>query len=542
MDCISEKKQRENLISQFKEFCECVYDEFGDDISCSELIASSLFENTFKEMYAIVDDCCPLGIKQKVASLVDTIQNEDRITFYELESELIEICNQLEEMSYRNSMVIDNGVYAETNFDLHDFYSDGTKMGSPKNEMKQPDEETKLDEKDREDVKSIIQFVKLGTITLDLSWFENDMLEDISSNAFALSSFNMNPYIKRQLCSEEVLAKRTFFAPFNVERCKNVLKKDNESFEFNDEEDLKDYTIVNFITIETKSGAIYNSMALLGLEDSIADRKQTVSGLFLYASEGSDEFLNDITTNISDFENLPEVDTTNMTSVQNDIDEMLSKQAFFKFYRAFLTKCDNELADELINKLDGVLENIEQCLKARAINAMAIVTKNLQDAFAGLTTNDNANDSEEEPVDEEGVDQRIERINSDKTFLLDIKAPKHMSFSTGEDGFVVYFNIDNKTNQEIDLTLKDIFIYANCRQWASDYNYTGYDFSHEIIGKYATRKVGKIWIDQNWEKGLTEFESYLSATFVDDNGKTYFFKYMYEGEVWSLYDYFEIED
>lgn len=118
MEIISDNERRENLISQFNEFLEYVSWEFGSEIDCHQLVSSIEYVELFEHMYSQVCDYCSAETNDKIADLVSTIEDSDSITFDEVESAIIEICNMIENISYRHSMNIDNDIYVEKQFAL----------------------------------------------------------------------------------------------------------------------------------------------------------------------------------------------------------------------------------------------------------------------------------------------------------------------------------------------------------------------------------------------------------------------------------------
>lgn len=100
MEIISDNERRENLISQFNEFLEYVSWEFGSEIDCHQLVSSIEYVELFEHMYSQVCDYCSAETNDKIADLVSTIEDSDSITFDEVESAIIEICNMIENISY----------------------------------------------------------------------------------------------------------------------------------------------------------------------------------------------------------------------------------------------------------------------------------------------------------------------------------------------------------------------------------------------------------------------------------------------------------
>jgi len=104
------------------------------------------------------------------------------------------------------------------------------------------------------------------------------------------------------------------------------------------------------------------------------------------------------------------------------------------------------------------------------------------------------------------------RCAGSKTISLDIGEPEYMSFSNGQDGFVIYLNLNVICNKPMTLELHESLLYTNGRQWARDFNYTGYGFEKETVEPGKPRKIGWIWINEKWpNKKLIEEENYMTV-------------------------------
>ena len=185
MEIISDNERRENLISQFNEFLEYVSWEFGSEIDCHQLVSSIEYVELFEHMYSQVCDYCSAETNDKIADLVSTIEDSDSITFDEVESAIIEICNMIENISYRHSMNIDNDIYVEKQFALPGGSIKYGRRNSTDAVTPNVDEDDE-EEKDSRDADALIEYVKSVTENNEISWFETDMIDKISTN-FALN-------------------------------------------------------------------------------------------------------------------------------------------------------------------------------------------------------------------------------------------------------------------------------------------------------------------------------------------------------------------
>lgn len=244
MEIISDNERRENLISQFNEFLEYVSWEFGSEIDCHQLVSSIEYVELFEHMYSQVCDYCSAETNDKIADLVSTIEDSDSITFDEVESAIIEICNMIENISYRHSMNIDNDIYVEKQFALPGGSIKYGRRNSTDAVTPNVDEDDE-EEKDSRDADALIEYVKSVTENNEISWFETDMIDKISTN-FALNSLNMNPQIKNKVDDDDVIRTRTIFASFDYDNCVSKLENMFGSFSFDNGEEIKEYRIIIF--------------------------------------------------------------------------------------------------------------------------------------------------------------------------------------------------------------------------------------------------------------------------------------------------------
>ena len=379
MEIISDNEKRENLISQFNEFLEYVSGEFGSEIDCHQLVSSIEYVELFEHMYSQVCDCCSSEIDDKISELVSTIEENDSISFDEFESAIIEICNMIENMSYRHSMNIDNGIYVEKQFV---FPGGSIECGSRRSSGGVPpdsekDDEPEDEDEDSKDAEAITKYVKAATAGNEISWFETDMIDKISVN-FALNSLNMNPHLKNKVDADDVIKSRTVFATFDYDKCVSKLEDMFGSFSFENEKEIKEHCLVLFVTIEAFGGWVYNSLSLLSIAEDDFVNQQTISGYFIHASEDDDdEILKMIDANIETFGAMSDVDEEDIKSLDMDIASSETKKAFMTFYRVLLTKCPEEFAAELISDLDSLIEGFTNRIAYRQLKKMTIQARNL---------------------------------------------------------------------------------------------------------------------------------------------------------------------
>ena len=70
------------------------------------------------------------------------------------------------------------------------------------------------------------------------------------------------------------------------------------------------------------------------------------------------------------------------------------------------------------------------------------------------------------------------------------------------------------------LELHESMLFSNGRQWARDFNYTGYGFEEETVEPGKPRKIGWIWINEKWPiKELMKDDNYMTVIFKDEEKK-----------------------
>ena len=374
MEIISDNEKRENLISQFNEFLEYVSGEFDSEIDCHQLVSSIEYVELFEHMYSQVCDYCSSEINDKISELVSTFEDNDFVSFDEIESAIIEICNMIENMSYRHSMNIDNGVYVEKQFV---FPGGSIECGTRRPAAATTSNDEEDDEEDSRDAEAILKYVKAATESNEISWFETDMIDKISAN-FALNSLNMNPQIKNKVDDDDVIRTRTIFAPFDYDNCVSKLENMFGTFSFDNGDEIKEHKVILFVTIRAYGGRTYNSLSLLSVPEDEYKSQQTISGYFLHASEDrNDDILELIDGNIDAFEDMSDIDEEDVESLDMDIAACEAKKSFMIFYRVLLTKCPEEFASELISDLDSLIEGFSTRIAYRQLKKMSIQARNL---------------------------------------------------------------------------------------------------------------------------------------------------------------------
>lgn len=121
-------------------------------------------------------------------------------------------------------------------------------------------------------------------------------------------------------------------------------------------------------------------------------------------------------------------------------------------------------------------------------------------------------------------------------YTLNIEIDHHecSNFTKGGAGAVIYFIVENLTENEIEVKLEnECIINDKGVQREKDYFYEGYNFTEETIHAHAKKKAGYIYM----EKTAGEFSENwkLCLQIIDiTNEIEYQAEFVYEGALWKL--------
>lgn len=539
-DTLSPNCIREEIVERLSEFREYITTEFVSEIDCSLLVSSFEYEECFANMYSLVDKCCTEEINIRLRTLVYRFQSEPTVTVDDVEGELIKICHQISKLIYRSSSKYDNGIYEE--LVVEDLPYVAPKQFSCHALRKESDDANNVDiddcgeddEGDEAENNALASYVKVKTQEMGLSWYENNMIESISSN-YALDVYNACPLTQKPIPVEEVVDTKTFYAVFDPDECKQLLQETSE-YTFDEESEIEKYRLLIFISICTEGGFRHNMLSLLTWSDDTdpdSPHTQNLSLRFIDADPSALElFLTSIKHNAEKFDALPPGDVDDSDSLKLNILKQKTFVTFFEFYKSIAQKCCDREADELKEYIDKIFDESKTILSRYQLKNVYLLLDNLTKTIEGIQP-------EEDPV----IARKKERCSQSNVLSIDIQQPEYMDFSTGESGFTVYLTLNLLSDTPIKMRLHDIFIFFEGRQWASSYNYEGYAFSEEFLYPNIPKTMGKIWVNDSWErKEISPGESYLTISLEDPNNKLYFFKYIYSENEWLFDDYYVVEN
>lgn len=133
-----------------------------------------------------------------------------------------------------------------------------------------------------------------------------------------------------------------------------------------------------------------------------------------------------------------------------------------------------------------------------------------------------------------------------RNFSLEFRLPEYAEYTKGGEGFTLYGNIYNRTEEPLKLKLKSCALYINGMLRASDYSYSGYQFDEEYILPKTTRTFGKIWITDGFVNKKLSNNDYVTVCLVDTNAQTehhikFVFKESELEDFWIQENWYEID-
>ena len=140
--------------------------------------------------------------------------------------------------------------------------------------------------------------------------------------------------------------------------------------------------------------------------------------------------------------------------------------------------------------------------------------------------------------------ERQARLESAEYLYVVPSEMNYTSFTSIDSGFDVFVNIKNITNDLLKVTLREMYIISQGRQFAPKYFLTGYNFDVELIMPDSLKTVAKIWDlkEFNGRKLVTGDELHITF-YVPSLNKTLLYKFVYDADTledWIRYDYFEV--
>lgn len=243
------------------------------------------------------------------------------------------------------------------------------------------------------------------------------------------------------------------------------------------------------------------------------------------------------TREISDFDFMPRVNHLLKRAGINDFDKLLNSTPFE------LLKIPNfgwASVAQVMKRLDDKGYRLNGCRHNEFSTIEEFIVKNFSCRDCGCSLS----------VERDNVilrkcsvcDKRAQRIERAELITLDVRPPEYSNFTKGGNGFAIYVNINNNTDEPLKLKLQECSVFSNGRQRASEYTYTGYSFDEEYVFPNIIKTLGKIWITESWTTPNLVKGDVFTISFKDASNKIYFFKYVFNdiGQ-WEFNDYYELD-
>ena len=134
--------------------------------------------------------------------------------------------------------------------------------------------------------------------------------------------------------------------------------------------------------------------------------------------------------------------------------------------------------------------------------------------------------------------ERINRINEISDIKVMVSGPEYSSYTNMGEGFVLYANITNNTYNLRKIKVNDFYLVSEGQQRSPEYFYSGFMFIEETLMPMCSKSCAKIWSKKAMKKDKLSPNDYVIITLFSE-AKNYMFKFVFDGEEWSIDDYFE---
>lgn len=134
------------------------------------------------------------------------------------------------------------------------------------------------------------------------------------------------------------------------------------------------------------------------------------------------------------------------------------------------------------------------------------------------------------------------RIAKMKDVCVSISGPDYGSYTNLSSGFTLYANIENKTNELMEVTLTDFYVFSEGRQRAPLYYLNGYSFDKEHLFANTSKTAGKIFPITGLKDGRLSVGDYVVIKIRTNSKEFRMFKFVYTDTIlkaWRIDDYSE---
>lgn len=134
------------------------------------------------------------------------------------------------------------------------------------------------------------------------------------------------------------------------------------------------------------------------------------------------------------------------------------------------------------------------------------------------------------------------RIARMKDVCVSISGPDYGSYTNLSSGFTLYANIENKTDELMEITLTDFYVFSEGRQRAPLYYLNGYSFDKEHLFANTSKTAGKIFPITGLKDGRLSVGDYVVIKIRTNSKEFRMFKFVYADKIintWRIDDYSE---
>ena len=134
------------------------------------------------------------------------------------------------------------------------------------------------------------------------------------------------------------------------------------------------------------------------------------------------------------------------------------------------------------------------------------------------------------------------RIAQMKDVCVSISGPDYGSYTNLSSGFTLYANIENKTDEFMEVTLTDFYVFSEGRQRAPLYYLNGYSFDKEHLFANTSKTAGKIFPVTGLKDGRLSVGDYVVIKIRTNSKEFRMFKFVYTDtldKTWRIDDYRE---
>lgn len=138
--------------------------------------------------------------------------------------------------------------------------------------------------------------------------------------------------------------------------------------------------------------------------------------------------------------------------------------------------------------------------------------------------------------------EKQRRVAKMKDVVVTISGPDYGSYTNVSSGFTLYANIENKTNELMEISLIDFYVFSGGRQRSPLYYLNGYSFDTEHIFANTAKTAGKIFSTAGLEDGMLSIDDYVVIKLKTSPTRFRMYKFVYTSCItkkWRIDDYSE---